>query len=115
MGCSRASVLTRVIIMTNPFKRFFGGIMIGIFLAIPFIQTQGEPFGSQFMAEIRAIPLVSSDAFLTMCMVFLGFICAWVGAMATSKARPSFAALSTVETFRRRRHRYPQGSHHLLR
>ncbi len=101
--------------MTNPFKRFFGGIMIGIFLAIPFIQAQGELFGSQFIAEIRAMPLVSSDAFLPMCMVFLGFSCAWVGAIATRRARPSFAALSTVETFRRRRQRRPQRSHHLLR
>jgi len=101
--------------MTNPFIRFFGGIMIGIFLAIPFIQTQGEPFGSTFIAEIRAMPLVSSDAFMAMCMVFLGLSCAWVGAIVTRKARPSFALLSSVETFRRRRQRRPQRSHHLLR
>ena len=101
--------------MTNPFIRFFGGIMIGIFLAIPFIQSQGEPFGSPFIAKVSAMPLVSSDAFFAMCMVFLGFSCAWVGAIATRKARSSIASLSTVETFRRRRQRRPQRSHHLLR
>jgi len=101
--------------MTNPFKRLFGGIMIGVFLAIPFIQTQGEPFGSTFIVEIRAMPLVSSDAFLAMCMVFLALSCAWVGAIVTRKARPSFALLPSVETFRWRRQRRTQRSHHLLR
>lgn len=100
--------------MTNPFIRFFGGIMIGIFLAIPFIQSQGEPFGSPFIVKISAMPLVSSDAFFAMCMVFLGLSCAWVGAIATRKARSSIVSLSTVETFRRLRQRRPQRSHHLL-
>jgi len=99
--------------MTNPLKRFFGGIMIGIFLSIPFLQGQGKPIGSTMMAKIQAMPSMESDPFLTASVAFLGVACAWVGAMATWKARASFASPSTVETLRQRRLR--QRGHHLLR
>lgn len=99
--------------MTNPFKRFFGGIMIGIFLSIPFLQGQGEPLGSKFMAKIQTMSLIGPDSFLAASVAFLGLTCAWVGAMATRRVRLSFASRSSVETVRRRRQ--SQRGHHLLR
>ena len=99
--------------MTNPFTRFFGGILIGIFLSIPFLLGQDQLFGSIFKDKIQAMPLMNSDAFLAVSVAFLGFACAWAGAMATGKAQLSFASRTTVETLRRRRQR--QRGHHLLR
>ncbi len=78
--------------------------MIGIFLAIPFLQTQDDPFGSQFLAMIReAMPPVLPDAILAPGMAFLGLVCALAGAMMSRRGRLSLKPLSTVEVFRRRR------------
>jgi len=99
--------------MANPFKRLFDGILIGVLLSIPFLLGQDQSFGSTFMAKIQAMPLVDFDAFLAVSVAFLGFACAWVGAMMTGKAQPSFASRPTVEPLRRRRQR--QREYHLLR
>lgn len=99
--------------MTNPFKRFFGGILIGIVLSLPFLLGQDQPFGSTFLAKIQAMPLANSHAFLAVSVAFLGFACAWAGVMVTRKGQPSFALPSTVETLRRRPQR--QRGHRLLR
>ena len=74
---------------------------------------QDQLFDSAFMAKIQATPLVDPDAFLAVGVAFLGFACAWAGAMATRKAQPSLSSRSTVEILRRRRQR--QRGHRLLR
>jgi hypothetical protein len=99
--------------MSSPFKRFFGGIMIGIFLSIPIILSRSELFGSRVSEEMTAIPLLSSEAFTASYLVFLGFTCAWVGAMATRKARPAHVSLSIVKTLQLRRQRRQR--YHFLR
>ena len=91
--------------MIGPFKRFFGGLMIGIFLSIPLMLSRGELFDSRLSEKMTMLPPLSFDAFAAACLVFLGFTCAWVGAMATRRSLPFSASLSTMETLRRRRKR----------
>lgn len=87
--------------MISPFKRFFGGIAIGVFLSIPFLHFQNNGLVLEGMAG-----MASTDTFLAFSMAFLALTFGCVGAMATRGAKSSLSSPSTVELFRQRRKRH---------
>ncbi len=87
--------------MTNPLRRFLGGLMLGALMTIPFVRVNGSSSFFHVVTDPTFIPLVPSEVIVGLGLLGLSF--AWWGVRESAATFSFSERCSTIEQFRQRR------------